>query len=65
VAVWATDSFDGIPAGVVHRRGDDDYGWPDGTACGISAVGLWFFGNVTIDEIPPSWRCPDCAVHPL
>jgi hypothetical protein len=54
--VWATDSFDGLPAGVVHLQGDDDYGRPDGTACGASAVGLWFFASRSLDDVPPSDR---------
>jgi hypothetical protein len=62
MAVWATDSYDGVPSGVVHRRGDDAYGRPDGTACGTPAAGLWFFASVNIGEVPPSWRCPDCEL---
>jgi hypothetical protein len=60
--VWATDSFHGTPAGVVHRRGDDDFGGPDGTACGTPAAGLWFFAGVSIADIPPTWRCPVCEL---
>jgi hypothetical protein len=28
VAVWASDSFDGVPAGIVHRNDDDVFGRP-------------------------------------
>ena len=61
MAVWATDGFDGVPAGTVHRQGDDSFGRPDGTGCGAPTAGLWFFASRSIDEVPPSWRCPDCG----
>jgi hypothetical protein len=39
MAGWATDSFDGIRAGTVHRQGDDSFGRPDGTGCGAQQPG--------------------------
>jgi rubredoxin len=59
VAVWATDSVNGLPAGVVHLNGHDSYGRPGGPACGARA--LRFFAGVDLDDVPPRWRCPDCG----
>jgi hypothetical protein len=61
VAVWATDSFHGLPAGVVHRNADDGYGRPGDAACGASTAGLWYFASVDVADVPPTWRCPDCG----
>jgi hypothetical protein len=41
VAVWATDSFAGAPAGLVHRNLDDSYGRPHRPAC--VAIGRFFY----------------------
>jgi Phage capsid family len=61
VAVWASDSFDGIPAGTVHRNDDDDeYGRPNGPVCGARGR-LFYFASRTVDDVPPAWRCPDCS----
>jgi hypothetical protein len=59
VAVWATDSFDGIPAGTVHLNDDDEYGRPSRPVCGASDR-LFYFASRTVEDVPPSWRCPEC-----
>lgn len=63
MAVWASDSYDGIPAGVVHVKRTDDFGRPSGPVCGAPAEGLWYFAAVDIDQVPPEGRCPVCAAQ--
>jgi hypothetical protein len=60
VGVWASDSFDGIPAGTVHRNDDDEHGRPSQPVCGARGR-LFYFASSTVDDVPPTWRCPDCA----
>lgn len=60
MGVWASDSFDGIPAGLVHRNDDDEYGRPAGPACG--ARGGFYFASRSLEDVPPGWRCPESAV---
>jgi hypothetical protein len=56
VAVWATDSFDGVPAGTVHRNGgDDSYGRPMWPACGAEGR-LFYFASRSLEDVPPAWR---------
>jgi hypothetical protein len=57
VAVWATDSFHGTPAGTVHRNADDSHGRSDSPACGARGV-FYYFARRTLDDVPPGWRCP-------
>jgi len=64
VAVWATDSFDGLPAGVVHELAGDVFGRPLDTVCGARTAGLFFFAGRSLDDVPPSWRCEACAARP-
>jgi hypothetical protein len=58
MGAWTSDSFDGIPAGLVHRNDDDEYGRPAGPACG--AGGGYYFASRSLEDVPPSWRCVDC-----
>ena len=58
MAVWATDSFNGVPAGLVHRNANDSYGRPHEPALGS----FYYFANLAFEDVPPSWRCPDCEV---
>jgi hypothetical protein len=60
VGVWATDSYNGTPAGTIHRNADDDYGRPAGPACGATGR-LFYFAFRTLDDVSPVWRCRACG----
>jgi hypothetical protein len=58
-AVWATDSFHGLPAGTVYRNGDEvGDGRPQRPACGARGPFFYFAGR-SLEDVPASWRCPD------
>ncbi len=58
--MWATDSFDGILAGIVHLNDDDEYGRPSQPVCGFRGR-LFYFASRTVEDVPPERRCPDCG----